>query len=272
MCRRATARRESTFLRSFARIRRYVSSASTCCFSLSWHRALPWRAGTYSLSSRNASTNPTRAASWLPVATSAAAFRTNVSAVSGSRTGARGVGRGSGGVGAWIGCVDAWITGASTGGGGGVDGVGGSGSTKLDFIGTGRAVGAASAMGAEESYTRSPESISAAERRLVTFVRSRIGRRTTHQPIWMAPYRNTRNGTVEKRVGTMPFCRTKVRNVGALWLFRNTRDHVARSAHIEGSTFRTARCVDVKTCGAATVTLSRITMTETEPLVTLTGA
>src|SRR2546422_345308 len=156
--------------------------------------------------------------------------------------------------------------------GGGADGIGGGGSTKLEVIRSSRARVGASGIGADGSYNRSPESISAAERRLVTFVRSRIGRRTTHQPIWMAPYRNTRNGTVEKRVGTMPFCRTKVRNVGALWLFRNTRDHVARSAHIEGSIFRTARCDDVRVCDAATVTLSRFTMTDPEPLVTPTAA
>src|SRR5256712_1046167 len=272
MCRRATARRESTFLRSFARIRRYVSSASTCCFSLSWHRALPWRAGTYSLSSRNASTNPTRAASWLPVATSAAAFRTNVSAVSGSRTGARGVGRGNGGVGAWIGCVDAWITGAGTGGGGGVDGVGGRGSTKLDFIGTGRAVGAASAMGAEGSYTRSPGSNSAAEPRTGTFVRSRIGRRTSHHPICVAPYRNTRTGTVENNVGMMPFCRSKVTNVETFRKFRNTRDQLAYSAHIDGSMLRTTRCPVVSVWFALAVILSRLTSTDAAPFVTPTVA
>src|SRR2546430_1201167 len=111
------------------------------------------------------------------------------------------------------------------GGGGGADGLGGGGSTKLEVVRSGRA---------------------------------RVGA--------------SRNGTVEKSVGTMPFWRTKVRNVDAFWVFRNTRDQVARSAHIEGSIFRTARWVDVRTCGAATVTLSRITMTETEPFVTPTVA
>ena len=70
----------------------------------------------------------------------------------------------------------------------------------------------------------------------------------------------------------MPFCRTNVRNVDAFCMFRNTRDHVAWSAHIEGSMSSTARCVDVRTFGAATVTLSRITLTDTEPFVTLTAA
>src|SRR5206468_10356461 len=101
---------------------------------------------------------------------------------------------------------------------------------------------------------------------------SRIGRRTTYHPICTPPYRLTRNGTAEKRVGTMPFWRTKVRNVDALCVFRTTRHQVAWSAHIEGSISRTARCVDASVCGAATLTLSRFTMTDTEPLVTPTAA
>src|SRR5439155_319372 len=78
------------------------------------------------------------------------------------------------------------ITGAGLGGGGGADGLGGGGSTKLEVIRSARARAGASGIGADGSYNRSPESISAADRRLVTFVRSRIGRRTTHQPIWTA--------------------------------------------------------------------------------------
>src|SRR5712691_9976232 len=166
--------------------------------------------------------------------------------------GARGMGRGTGGVGVWIGGVDPWITGAGTGGGGGVDRAGGGGSTKLDFIGTGRAVGGASGMRADGSNTRSPESSSAAERWLVTFVLSRIGRRTSHQPIWVAPYRNTRNGTVENNVGMMPFWRSNLSNVETFRKFRNTRDQLAYSAHIEGSMSRTAPCPVVRVRGAPT--------------------
>src|SRR5205823_12952669 len=126
-------------------------------------------------------------------------LRTKLSAVSGSRTGARGAGLGDSG-------FAARITGPGTGGGG-ADGGGGGGSTKLDVMGSERASGGASGIGAEGSYTRPPESICAADRRLSSFVRSRIGRRTTHQPTWVAPQRNAWNGTVEKRVGTMPFWR-----------------------------------------------------------------
>src|SRR2546426_10831948 len=111
---------------------------------------------------------------------SASAFRTKLSAVSGSRTDARGAGLGGSGFGVRS-------TGTGLGGGGGADGLGGGGSTKLEVIRSARTRVGASGIGADGSYNRSPESISAADRRLVSFVRSRIGRRTTHQPIWAAP-------------------------------------------------------------------------------------
>jgi hypothetical protein len=107
--------------------------------------------------------------------------------------------------------------------------------------------------------------------RLLPFVRSRIGRRTTHHGTCAAPYRNRRKGTVEKKVGTTPFSRlnwTLLRLAEGLW---KTRDHVAYPAHIVGSMSRVTLS-GAEMFRALTRASFRRTLTSASPLVTMITA
>src|SRR6266568_956692 len=186
-------------------------------------RAFPWRAAMCPGSSRKASSYAESAASKVPADIRASAFVTRLAGVSGWRTGGRGAGFGGSAFGVGTG------TGATVGVGGGggciTGGGGGGAAAKLKAI-SGASPGFDVAVG---SYTRSPESssISVPAESAVAFVRSRIGRRPTHQPIWAAPYRNRRNGTVVKSVGITPFSKMNVRYVTWFTWLWNTRDQFA---------------------------------------------
>src|SRR5206468_12280372 len=72
-------------------------------------------------------------------------------------------------------------------------------------------------------------------------------------------------------VGTMPFWRTNRSKADPFCVFRNTRDQPAYSAHIDGSMSRTTCWVAVSEF-VASVTLSRMTVTDAAPFVTSTVA